>query len=515
MKWLNSKFICCLLFLMASSISSIRAQWRSFGESKVGNLIFDLYAKKGSWGMGQQFFGANVKSNFSMKVRVEGELVAHLTCGNEAISKLDFKIESQQLIYKVDPSDTTNIGAGWFAENKGLLGDAPEELCKGNEIIIRGHKSRNRISSLQVRKLKFFTKGEDGEEIEVSSQGVPLNPKKDSKNQSSTKSEELDKTGSGEQKENDQLEQYRKAEEQRIKQENTTQQNLARTQEELRKRDEAKRAEEKEKQARVAANTAAVTAGFMALGGSILGADIAPKFCDSPSFLLEGNFGFMGSSVPALENVYSFRKQDFKDYSQSETMLGLGLSANVKVWPYRSLNFGIAGTGSIFYHLPMWEDGVELFSYSLGGRSVIGHEFVKAVVDLGITHRIGSSTLSSDQTTIFSNGTYAINTVFTEQKFNYLSNKLGLGLMIEYDAEEGEQVYYTFMVTREMLNFVKTKQPYYSFKAEIRCLLDLEIEYAQNYPIAGLPGYAYKQDGRNKDFFQVSFGIPMGLLVNY
>jgi hypothetical protein len=318
-----------------------------------------------------------------------------------------------------------------------------------------------------------------------------------------------------EQKENNQLEQSRKAEEQRIKEEQTRQQNLARTQEELRKREESKRAEEKERQARVAANTAAVTAGFMALGGSILGADIAPEFCDSPSFLLEGNFGFMGSSVPALENVYSFRKQNFKDYSQSETMLGLGLSANAKVWPYRSLNFGIAGTGSIFYHLPIWEDGVNLFSYSLGGRSVIGHENVKAVVDLGITKRIGSSFLSSDQTIYFSNGTYAINNVFTEQKFNYLSNKLGLGLMIEYDAEEGEQVYYTFMVTREMLDFVKTSQPYYSFKAEIRCFLDLEIEYAQNYPIAGLPGYAYKQDGRNKDFFQVSFGIPMGLLVNY
>ncbi len=504
-----------MIFFTASRVSSLRAQWRSFGESKVGNLTFDLYAKKGSWGMGQQFFGANVKSNFSMKVRVEGELVAHLTCGNEAISKLDFKIESQELIYKVDPSDTTNIGAGWFAENKGLLGDAPEELCKGNEIIIRGYKSRNRISALQVRKLKFYTKGEDGEEIEVSSMGVPLNPKKDTKNQSSTKSKELDETDSGEQKENNQLEQFRKAEEQRINEEKTRQENLARTQEELRKRDEAKRAEEKERQARVSANTAAVTAGLMVLGGSILGADIAPEFCDSPSFLLEGNFGFMGSSVPAIQNSYSFQKQSFKDYSQSETMLGLGLSANAKVWPYRSLNFGIAGTGSIFYHLPIWEDGVELFSYSLGGRSVIGLEFVKAVVDFGITNRIGSSTLTSDQTIIFSNGTYGINTIFTEQKFNYMSNKLGLGLMVEYDADDGEQVYYTFMVNREMLDFVNTKQPYYSFKAEIRCFIDLEIEYAQNYPIAGLPGYAFKQDGRDKDFFQVSVGVPMGLLVNY
>ena len=107
------------MLLILISFSAANAQgggdpmmaWVQYATSTWGKTLgFELYAKRSSWGLGQQFFAANVKNGVPYKLRVQGELFAKLICGNESVSKLDFTIDSYALLIKADMGTTTFMG---------------------------------------------------------------------------------------------------------------------------------------------------------------------------------------------------------------------------------------------------------------------------------------------------------------------------------------------------------------------------------------------------------------------
>ena len=158
-----------LLLFTTPLISS--AQWVHFGQQKFGKVAFDLYAKRGSWGMGQQFYGANFINGIFYDIRVKGELYAQLTCGNEVFSRFEFTVKMYDSKRVLDPNDTDNLARGWLVESTGLLGSADEEECKGKQITLNGHINYNRIHALGVRKLNMWAIQSDGREVPVDVNG--------------------------------------------------------------------------------------------------------------------------------------------------------------------------------------------------------------------------------------------------------------------------------------------------------------------------------------------------------
>jgi hypothetical protein len=142
-------------------------QWVGSGvQYSVGNaLAITFYNKRGSWGMGQQFFAANVTNKTSYKLRVTGELYANLICGNESISEVSFTIEPGASITKVKLEDESSR---YIGDATGLIGSADEEACKGDPITLNGKVySRNRIKSVGFRNYHFAAITPDGD--------IPLN----------------------------------------------------------------------------------------------------------------------------------------------------------------------------------------------------------------------------------------------------------------------------------------------------------------------------------------------------
>ncbi|MFM2232186.1 MAG: hypothetical protein RJB31_887, partial [Bacteroidota bacterium] len=136
---------------------------------------FELYAKRSSWGLGQQFFAANVKNGVPYKLRVQGELYAKLICGNESVSKLDFTIESYALMTKADMG---SMNVNYLSDATGLLSSADKEECTGSDIIVGGKKvGVNRIQTLGIRNLKVegqMAKG--GDWVPMRSDGTFIEP---------------------------------------------------------------------------------------------------------------------------------------------------------------------------------------------------------------------------------------------------------------------------------------------------------------------------------------------------
>jgi len=177
------KKIICLL-LIFNSFSTANAQgsgnpmmaWVKYTNSTWGKTLgFELYAKRSSWGMGQQFFAANVKNGVPYKLRVQGELFAKLICGNESVSKLDFTIDSYELMIKVDMG---SMNVNYLSDATGLMSSADKEECTGSDIIVGGKKvGVNRIQSLGIRIKKVegqMAKG--GDWVPMRSDGTFIEP---------------------------------------------------------------------------------------------------------------------------------------------------------------------------------------------------------------------------------------------------------------------------------------------------------------------------------------------------
>src|SRR6185295_5170194 len=95
-----------LFYLLVTTITTSAqhaTDWIHYGEQRFGKVTFNLYAKRGSWGMGQQFYAANFYNGTSYKIKVEGELYANLTCGNEVYSKFNFDVGPYAEKTRVDP----------------------------------------------------------------------------------------------------------------------------------------------------------------------------------------------------------------------------------------------------------------------------------------------------------------------------------------------------------------------------------------------------------------------------
>lgn len=511
---MSKKLLLLALLFGVLGTSKTNAQWRHYGLIKIGKLSFDVYAKRASWGLGQQFIAANVSSSINKKIHVQGQFTATLTCGNQVSSELFFKLQPGGQLIKLDPAEEGNQARGHLVDNTGLLWDAQDTDCKGDEIMIGGKKYINRISSLAIKVTKITTEDEEGNEIELNSNGEPLKPSK--KEEEKKKKEEEEKVlveKKAEESRQKQEEERQRQEEAKRKEEEETQNRFNQSMQEIREKEEAARIERARREEQDAKNIAAVGAGVAAAGLGVLSSGIAPDYAFEPSFVLEGNFGLGVINIPAVQNEYSFPASP-ADVSKSDAFLAFGLGGNCKIWPIKSENFGLAAVGSLFYPIPMSSDNSSGYTYSLGGRALLGFSRLKGIFDFGMTTRNGSSMLINDRYTIFSNGTYGSNKVFIEQKFDYTTNKLGFGLMYEFE-EDLKQCYINFMFSRENIDFIKNDKPVYSYKLEFRYILDIELEYSRNYAVAGIPLSPFQTAERNKDFIQVSFGFPLGYLVEY
>lgn len=157
--------------LLSLSLTA-HAQWVHYGQQRFGKVSFELYAKKGSWGLGQQFYGANFSNGIFYDLHVTGVLYAKLTCGNEVTSNFDFKVDKYGSKIRVNvEGDTDNQADGFLVEATGLLASADEEKCKGVEIVINGYKNYSRIQALGIRDLKLKAVQSDGSEVPVSFSG--------------------------------------------------------------------------------------------------------------------------------------------------------------------------------------------------------------------------------------------------------------------------------------------------------------------------------------------------------
>lgn len=176
------KIIC--LILICKSFYVVNAQgsgdpmmaWVHYGTSTWGtSLGFDLYAKKSSWGLGQQFFAANAKNDVPYKLRVQGELYAKLICGNEAVSKLDFTIDSYASMIKAEMG---SMNVSYLSDATGLISSADKEECTGNDIIVGGKKvGVSRIQALGVRNIKVEAEmGKGGDWVTMRSNGTFVEP---------------------------------------------------------------------------------------------------------------------------------------------------------------------------------------------------------------------------------------------------------------------------------------------------------------------------------------------------
>jgi hypothetical protein len=172
------------LLLIFNSFSAAHAQgsgdpmmaWVKYATSTWGKTLgFELYAKRSSWGLGQQFFAANVKNGVPYKLRVQGELYAKLICGNESVSKLDFTIDSYALMTKADMG---SMNVNYLSDATGLLSSADKEECTGNDIMVGGKKMGvNRIQTLGIRITKVegqMAKG--GDWVPMRSDGTFIEP---------------------------------------------------------------------------------------------------------------------------------------------------------------------------------------------------------------------------------------------------------------------------------------------------------------------------------------------------
>jgi hypothetical protein len=176
------KILCLLLFCNSFYLASAQGNsdpmmaWVQYGTSTWGtSLGFELYAKKSSWGLGQQFFAANVKNGVPYKLRVKGELYAKLICGNESVSKLDFTIDSYARMTKAEMG-TMNVS--YLSDATGLISSADKEECTGNDIIVGGKKvGVSRIQALGVRNIKVEAEmGKGGDWVTMRSDGTFIEP---------------------------------------------------------------------------------------------------------------------------------------------------------------------------------------------------------------------------------------------------------------------------------------------------------------------------------------------------
>jgi len=172
------------LLLIFNSFSAAHAQgsgdpmmaWVQYATSTWGKTLgFELYAKRSSWGLGQQFFAANVKNGVPYKLRVQGELYAKLICGNESVSKLDFTIDSYALMTKADMG---SMNVNYLSDATGLLSSADKEECTGSDIMVGGKKvGVNRIQTLGIRITKVEAQmGQGGGWVPMRSDGTFIEP---------------------------------------------------------------------------------------------------------------------------------------------------------------------------------------------------------------------------------------------------------------------------------------------------------------------------------------------------
>nr|WP_121272135.1 hypothetical protein [Pedobacter schmidteae] len=114
----------------------------SFKGQQNPELWVTMYARKRSWGMGQQFYSIQIENVTDKKLKVKGNYHAVLTCGNEVSSDIDIILGPHE-----------KLGGNSFATDvTGLTASAESEDCKGTPIYENGKQvGTNRIKSVGYR----------------------------------------------------------------------------------------------------------------------------------------------------------------------------------------------------------------------------------------------------------------------------------------------------------------------------------------------------------------------------
>jgi hypothetical protein len=211
-------------------------------------------------------------------------------------------------------------------------------------------------------------------------------------------------------------------------------------------------------------------------------------------------FGGLGTNLP------------YGEYSSIESALGMGLGANLILWPVRGPYFGLGGLCNYSYGSNFISGSRgHASNFLYGARIMGGLKKYKVVFDLGKGSRSGSYNLDLDAS-LASSG-YLINATnnYTSGKFDYSLKKSGYGLMYEsYDKYDDKQIYFLLMHYSERPDYSNNKVQN-TWRLEMRYLgIDLYVEVSRKYPTAG--SYKYNIDysiNKPKTLFLFNLGIPI------
>lgn len=124
-----------------------------------------MFAKKKSWGMGQQFYGMKIENLTSGKLHVKGHYYAKLTCGNETREKFDIRLK---------PNETLG-GDAFVMDITGLTASADSKVCVGQPLYEGGKQvGVSRIVSVGFQFTEIKTEQEESAKpLPVTPQAVP------------------------------------------------------------------------------------------------------------------------------------------------------------------------------------------------------------------------------------------------------------------------------------------------------------------------------------------------------
>ncbi|MBX9891177.1 MAG: hypothetical protein K2Y12_02520 [Chitinophagaceae bacterium] len=475
-------------------------RWIRYGqETMYKNVIsYQLFAARLSWGLGQQFFAANIKNYTSKRIKIKGKLVANLICGNTETSKIDFILKPNETLIKADLG-TFNVN--FLTDATGLISSADEELCEGKPVMENGKKiGTSRIKSMSIS----FEEFEYPDEINTENTNTDIqNRKPQVNNHNSTnngaevntsQSSSNSKVGNEVEPEKydfakaEAEERKRKAEEKRVN--DSIQNELSRKRvENVQKLDKA------EDDAFIAA-----AASVLALGSLM-----QDEYSDDP-IVVRYFLGLGMMEIPLIANTkYSGSTSKTSIEKTSHPTFNLALQATF----FNDKFFNINVTPRFIYGLNALSAGVT------GDHTVYGGNFevragkkrdskFKGYLEFGWEKRSGTWEHDFDAST--ANLGLGFSNLVLESSYDYSVLRYGAGALLDLSDGDKETTIKAGYFFEKPSFFKPSTKPLgvLNIQANLFSFVTVDFSYSVNYAAAGSIKYPSSFSHSNKNFFNLT-----------
>ncbi len=434
---------------------------------------------------GQEF--TIIVQNLSNKnIHIKGQLAAELICGNEVKTKFDVVIK---------PGETKG-GSAFLSDATGMTGIVFTDDCENFETVYDkdGKPERNRIRRLSVKSYETVVEKTDEEKQEEEKQKKLAEEKKveDKRKQDEEKQKQQD-----EKRKQEEREEYAKKQEQ--EREQALKEKVQQKKELQKQSDDAHRE---------------LTNYTMSTMTGVFESGMHAQGYLRNSWAFNFSFGLGGANVPLISNTTS-STNSFSPFSSTSSALGEGGYLGAEVWPFRGPHFGFGFTGSYFYGSSLFGGGSISGNVALmngGGSLLVGFQKLKAIGEFSYGTRFGMMTTDFDVLSasygIAGNGGEEIGYC----TYSYL--RTGFGLQYDFsnksnidNPKDDEEFTLSLMLLWDRPDFLP--ENFSASKAarlNVRCMIDLFVEYGVNYSIAGNKEYFW-QNGKPENRSLFCFGI--------